>query len=355
MKKKTINPTPAHSFITHLLVLAFFLHAPVPGFTSIHRPQLSSKKIIIARHSYSYWCGEVKVRIQNIKIFVIQMLKKKKKSEEKKTEKDFDIYYFGKLLIPEWAAIFRQPDSSFLNALVWQPWLYLVIQTLNCSFQWESSWHDKTDFRLIHVISKYQDIYLAGRVVKAVKWSPWGGAETFWLHAQAAEQTQGEQAAVNSSSLSGQGTEQMIPDMFSSSLLLALGFANQVHCHATATGAALKSDWRRSSSCRRSMRLQGKNYCANHLGLHKEWGTHASPWECIQSILSQQLELNFLPYNPLGTGSLWDFFFHCLSSSSIKNCVFGSRASRSSCKMIFISSSQTICSYPQHSKALKET
>lgn len=64
------------------------------------------------------------------------VLKKKKKEEkEKKQEKDFDIYYFGKLLIPELAAIFRQPDSSFLNALVWQPCIYLVIQTLTCSFQ----------------------------------------------------------------------------------------------------------------------------------------------------------------------------------------------------------------------------
>lgn len=52
--EKYINPVPAHRFIIHLLVLGIFLHAPMPGFTSIHRPQLSSKKIIIAQHSCSY-------------------------------------------------------------------------------------------------------------------------------------------------------------------------------------------------------------------------------------------------------------------------------------------------------------
>lgn len=59
-------------------------------------------------------------------IFIIQMLKK---------WKDFDIYYFGKLSTSEWAVIFRRPDSSFLNAGVWQPSIYLVIQSLTCSFQ----------------------------------------------------------------------------------------------------------------------------------------------------------------------------------------------------------------------------
>lgn len=44
-------------------------------------------------------------------------------------------------------------------------------------------------------------------------------------------------------------------------MLLALGSANQAHCHTTATGAALKPDWRKSSFCRRSTQLQGKNYC----------------------------------------------------------------------------------------------
>lgn len=67
------------------------------------------------------------------------------------------------------------------------------------------------------------------------------------LAARSSSWTEGEQAAVSSSFLSGQGTEQMIPAMFSSSLLLALCFANQVHCHPTATGAALKSGERAAS------------------------------------------------------------------------------------------------------------
>lgn len=149
---------------------------------------------------------------------------------------------------------------------------------------------------------------------------------------------------MNSSFLSGQGTEQMIPDTFSSSLLLALGFANQVHCHATATGAALRSDWRRSSFCRRSTQLQGKNYCC------KPFRTSQGERNPRQSLRMHSkhpqptLRTEFFTLKSLGHWKSVRFFFHCLSSSGIKNYVFGSRASMRSCKMIFISSSQTICS-----------
>lgn len=93
-----------------------------------------------------------------------------------------------------------------------------------------------------------------------MKCSPWGAAETFWL-------------CLSSPTKRGRAgsTEQLFPlwprdraddprHVFIS-LLLALGSANQAHCHTTATGAALKPDWRKSSFCRRSTQLQGKNYC----------------------------------------------------------------------------------------------
>lgn len=169
-------------------------------------------------------------------------------------------------MISEWAMIFRQPDSSFLNAPVWQPCIYSVTQTLACSFQWESYWHDKTDFHLIHIISKHQETYLTARAAKAVKCSPWGGAESSWPRTWTAAQTKREQVAVNGSFLFGQATEQMLPDTFSSSFLLALGIPNQVlrpqllEPLSYPTGQLLQEEHAASR----------ENTIANHLGLHKD-------------------------------------------------------------------------------------
>lgn len=167
-----------------------------------------------------------------------------------------------------------------------------------------------------------------------MKWSPWGGAETSWLHTRTAEQTNGVQAAANGSLLSGQGTERMIPDTFSSSFLLALGTANQVlipqpleplshPTGETATSAGGACSFKGKYCCKPFRTSQGARNLCQSLRMHSK---HLHP----------AARIAFFTLKSLRHLESVRLFCHCLSNSGIKNYVFGSTASLCRCEMIFI-------------------
>lgn len=122
-----------------------------------------------------------------------------------------------------------------------------------------------------------------------------------------------------------------------------------------ATGAALKSDWRKSSFCRSSMQLQGKNYSCKPFRTSQGVRNPRQPLRMHSKHPQPAVRIEFFTLKSLGHWSLWDFFSIAYQAAVLKMVSLAAEPAWAVARWFSSLHPRPSASYPQHSKALKET